>query len=355
MSVSFAHIQAAARRIAPHVRRTPLLRADGLSEAARREVWLKLETLQRTRAFKRRGACNALLALQERAAGRAGTRLRSASAGQAPGLPSTLGDFRPIVTASAGNHGVALSSIARELGARLTIYVPKDAPRAKLNRLRGDGITIVADCTDYDDAEARALDAAARGEGLFISAYNHPDIIAGAGTIPWRSGCSSAGAIVVPTGGGGLLAGVTIGADGRVPVVGVEPAVNPAFTDALAAGHTTTITPGSSLADGLLGNLERDALTFDLVRAHGVPVHLVPEAFVVDGVRTLFAQERLVAEGAGAIAVGAVLAGVLDGLPDPLVLLVTGANIDTATFTRVLALEPSSIDVNSMPRPLWNR
>ncbi len=315
MSVSLAHVQAAARRIAPYVRRTPLIRADGLSEATRREVWLKLETLQRTRAFKRRGACNALLALAERTT-----------------------DLPSIVTASAGNHGVALSGIARELGARLTIFVPKDAPRAKLDRLRGDGITIVADCTDYDEAEARALASGARGDGLFISAYNHPDIIAGAGTIALEvlEDLPSAGAIVVPTGGGGLLAGVTIGADGRVPVVGVEPAVNPAFTSALAAGHTTTITPGASLADGLLGNLERDALTFDLVRAHGVPVHLVPESFVVEGVRALFSQERLVAEGAGAIAVGALLAGALDALGDPLVLLVTGANIDAATFSRAI-------------------
>jgi threonine dehydratase len=329
MSVSFAHVQAAARRIAPYVRRTPLMRADSLSEHAGREVWLKLETLQQTRSFKRRGACNALLTLRERVCGRAGTAGPTSGADLLP----------PIVTASAGNHGVALSSIARELGARLTIYVPRNAPRTKLDRLRGDGITIVADCVDYDDAEARALEAGARGDGVFISPYSHPDIIAGAGTVALEvlDDLPSAGAIVVPTGGGGLLAGVAIGADGRAPVVGVEPAVNPAFTDALAAGHTTTITPGDSLADGLLGNLERDALTFDLVRSHGVPVQLVPEAFVVEGVRALFAHERLVAEGAGAIAVGALLAGTLRELPDPLVLLVTGANVDTATFLGVLA------------------
>lgn len=295
------------------------MRADGLSEMTGREVWLKLETLQRTRAFKRRGACNALLALRER--------------GGLPTFPST------IVTASAGNHGIALSSIAQELGVRLTIYVPNDAPRAKLDRLRGDGITIVADCDDYDDAETRALAVGAAGDCLFISAYNHPDIIAGAGTIALEilEDLPSAGAIVVPTGGGGLLAGMAVGVDGRVPVVGVEPAVNPAFNEALAAGHTTTIAPGASLADGLLGNLERDALTFDVVRQRGIAVHLVPEPFIVDGVRTLFAHERLVAEGAGAIAVGALLGGTLDGLPDPLVLLITGANIDAATFTRVIA------------------
>ena len=315
MSVSLAHIQTAARRIASHVRRTPLIHADSLSDATGRDVWLKLEALQRTRSFKRRGACNALLAVAERE----------------PSLP-------PIVTASAGNHGVALSSIARELGARLTIYVPRQAPRAKVDRLRGNGITIVADCVDYDEAEARALAAAAAGDGTFISPYSHPDVIAGAGTVALEilEEMPDAGAIVVPTGGGGLLSGVAIATDRRVPVIGVEPALNPAFTDALAAGHTTTIAPGDSLADGLLGNLERDALTFALVRDGKVPVHLVPEAFVVDGVRALFTHERLVAEGAGAIAVGALLAGSLDTFPGSLVLLVTGANIDAATLAQVI-------------------
>jgi threonine dehydratase len=316
MSVSLAHVHAAVRRIAPYIRRTPLVRAEGLSEATGRDVFLKLETLQRTRSFKRRGACNALLALAERT----------------PQLPS-------IVTASAGNHGVALSSIARELDARLTIYVPKDAPRAKLDRLRGPGITIVADCADYDDAEARAIEAGRRGEGVFLSPYSHPDVIAGAGTVALEvlDDMPHAGAIVVPTGGGGLLAGVAIGVDHRTPVIGVELEVNPAYTDALAAGHTTTISPGASLADGLLGNLEPDALTFHLVRDRGVPVHLVPETRVVEGVRALFDHERLVAEGAGAIAVGALLDGRLQGLPDPLVLLVTGSNIDATRFAQVIA------------------
>ncbi len=316
MQVSLDHVLGAARRIAGHVRRTPLVHAVGLSRASGREIWLKLETLQHARAFKWRGACNALLAL----------------AGRDPHLP-------PLVTASAGNHGVALSGVAQDLGASLTIHVPRSAPRAKLDRLRGQGITIVADCADYDEAEARASDAAAAGEAVFVSAYNDPDVIAGAGTIGLEvlDDLPRAGAIVVPTGGGGLLSGVAIAADGRVPVVGVEPSVNPAFTEALRAGRTTTITPGASLADGLLGNMERDALTFAIVKARGVPVRLVPERYVVEGVRALFEQERLVAEGAGAIGVGALLAGALDDLPDPLVLLVTGANIDAVTFAGVIA------------------
>ena len=314
MSVTLAHVRAAAHRIGPYVRRTPLLRADALSRATGRDVHLKLETLQITRAFKRRGACNALLARLERD-----------------------GRLPPLVTASAGNHGLAVASIAVELGASVTIYVPADAPRAKLDRLRGPGITIVADCQDYDEAEARAI-AAADGTGAFVSPYNDADVIAGAGTIALEvlddlPGC---GAIVVPTGGGGLLSGVAIAADGRAPVVGVEPALNPAFTEALAAGHITTIAPGRSLADGLLGNLEPGALTFDLVRAAGTPIVLAPEPAIVNAVRALFEHERLVAEGAGAVGLAALLDGRLDRWPDPLVLLITGANVDIATFARVI-------------------
>ena len=292
------------------------MRAQGLSSAAGREVWLKLESLQRTRAFKRRGACNALLALAE----------------QHSTLP-------PIVTASAGNHGLALASVAQELGAQLTIHVPRTAPRAKLDRLRGAGITIVADHAGYDDAERRALESARDGNAVFISPYNHPDVIAGAGTVALEiiEDLPSTAAIIVPTGGGGLLAGVAIACDGRAQAVGVEPAVNPAFTASLAAGRTVHINSGPSLADGLLGNLQAGAMTFDLVRRLGVPVRLASEPFVVEGVRSLFGAERLVAEGAGAIAIGALLEGTLDDVLDPLVLLVTGANIDAAAFAQVIA------------------
>ena len=279
-------------------------------------MWLKLETLQYPRTFKWRGACNAALAMAERG----------------PGLPH-------LVTASAGNHGVALSRVAQELGATLTIHVPRGAPRAKLDRLRGPGVTIVAECATYDEAEAHAIGAASAGDGVFISAYNHPDVIAGAGTVALEvlDELPNAGAIVVPTGGGGLLAGVAAGADGRVPVVGAEAAANPAFTEALRHGRITSITPGLSLADGLLGNLERDAVTFGIVKSRHIPVHTVPEPLVAAGMRALFAEERLVAEGAGAVAIGSLLHGALASVRDPLVLLVTGANVDADVLAAVLA------------------
>jgi threonine dehydratase len=314
MLVTHQDIEAAAARLAGRIVDTPLVPAYGLRDLTGRTVWLKLETLQRTRSFKFRGALNALLKITD--------------------LGGTLPD---LVTASAGNHGAALAAAATQVGASLRVFAPRDAPRAKLDRMRLPGVQLIATCDDYDDAEAQAIDAARAG-AVFVSPYNHPDVIAGAGTIALEilARLPGPGAIVVPTGGGGLLSGIAVGAGRATRVVGVEPAVNPAFTASLAAGRITRIAPGTSLADGLVGNLEDGAITFDLVRNHAAGMRLVAEDDIVRGVRALFAGERLVAEGAGAIAVGALLSGVLDDLPDPLVLVISGANIDTARFIQVL-------------------
>lgn len=296
--------------------RTPLIEAHALSAETGRRVWLKLETLQHTRSFKYRGALNAVLML----------------AGRHAALPR-------LVTASAGNHGLALATAASALGATLLVFAPRTAPRAKLDLMRQAGVTVDTDSLNYDEAEARAIALAGRGAAEYISPYNHPAVIAGAGTVALEvlDDLPGAGAIAVPTGGGGLLSGSVIAAGDRVPTIGVEPAVNPAFTSALAAGEITTIVPGDSLADGLLGNLEPGSTTFALVRAHAPAVRIVAEADVVRGVQRLFTAERLVAEGAGAIGVGALLGGTLDDCHDPVVIIVSGANIDGARFVAAVS------------------
>lgn len=307
---------AAADRLAGRLRRTPLIEAHALGAATGRQVWLKLETLQRTRSFKFRGALNAVLALSER-----------------------TGALPRLVTASAGNHGLALATAASAAGASLRVFAPGNTPVAKLERMQRPGVRVDTTSRDYDEAEQRALEAAARGEGTYVSPYNHPDVIAGAGTVGLEilQEMPSPGGILVPTGGGGLLSGVALAARDATRVVGVEPAVNPAFTASLAAGEIVTILPGESLADGLLGNLEAGSITLDLVQAYASGVRAVPEAFVRRGVRDLFRQEHLVAEGAGAIGIGALLAGLLDDVPDPLVIVVSGANIDRAALLEVTA------------------
>jgi threonine dehydratase len=316
MSLTRADVVAAAERLAGRVRRTPLIEAHALSATTGRTVWLKLEALQQTRSFKYRGALNAVLALSERA-----------------------GALPTLVTASAGNHGLALATAASAAGVSLIVYAPRTTPAAKLERMRLPGVRVDTSSRDYDKAEARALDAAARGAGTYVSPYNHPDVIAGAGTVALEilEDLPSPGGIVVPTGGGGLLSGMALVARDVAQVVGVEPEVNPAFSVSLAAERITAIEPGASLADGLLGNLEAGSVTFDLVRENATAVRTVPERFVVQGVRALFRQERLVAEGAGAIAVGALLGGVVDDVPDPLVLVVSGANVDMTTLLEAIA------------------
>lgn len=306
-----AEVDAAASRLEGLVRRTPLIEAHGLRRLTGRHVWLKLETLQRTRSFKYRGALNAVLTLT--------------SPGKA--LPH-------MVTASAGNHGLALAVAASAAGGSLQVFAPRTAPRSKLDRMSLPGVSVDTASPDYDAAQAAALDAAARGRGLYVSPYNHPAVIAGAGTtgLEILDDLPSPGAIVVPTGGGGLLAGIAIAAGDRTMVAGVEPAANAAFTSSLQTGHITTITPGHSLADALMGNLEAHALTFDLVRRHAACVRVVHEAHIAAGLRSLLAAERIVAEGAGAIGIGALLAGSLNDLPDPVVVVISGANIDTGTF-----------------------
>lgn len=317
MQVTRQDVEAAAIRLGGSVTRTPLVRAHGLCALTGRDVWLKLETLQRTRSFKYRGALNAVLKIADAGGRRSSTAL---------------------VTASAGNHGAALAAAASTAGVPLRVFVPDTAPRAKVDRMRLPGVDVVTDCRGYDHAESRALDTARAG-ATFVSAYNHPDVIAGAGTVGLEvlEQLARPGAIVVPTGGGGLLSGVAMAAGHVTPVVGVEPAVNPAFSLALAAGHVVPFTPGASLADGLLGNLENGSATVDLVRRYAAGVRGVPEDHVRAGVRALFSEDRLVAEGAGAIAVGAVLGDLLADLDDPLVLLITGANIDTAPFIEAIS------------------
>ena len=210
-------------------------------------MFLKLETLQPTFSYKIRGAFNAVLKLAE-------------ARGEAP----------PLVTASAGNHGRALAHAARIAGLRLTVYVPSTAPRAKIDAIRDSGAELRT-CADYDEAEVRAREHGADGRALFVSPYSHPDVIAGAGTIGLEilEDLPDVDSIVVPVGGGGLVSGIAIAAKAisdRVAIVGVEVEASQAFTKSLAAGRIVPIDVGPTLADGLAGNLDPDAITFDLVQ-----------------------------------------------------------------------------------------
>lgn len=309
-------VEAAARRL--RVCRTPLLKSAWLSDRCQAEVWIKLESVQPGGSFKIRGAYNALMQLRA----------------NHPGV-------NEVVTASAGNHGVAMSLAARDLGIALRVHVPRTAPEAKRKTLVANGAQLIEQA-DYDAAEQCAREDAASSGTMYISPYNHPDVIAGAGTVALEmlEDTPDLDAIVVPLGGGGLLAGAALVAQDhvrRVRVIGAEAEASPVFTAALANGEITPVEVHPTLADGLAGNLEPGSQTFDLIRDLVDAVALVAESSIETAMRSLLWRERLVAEGAGATGVGALLQGGL-GLEGARVgVMVTGRNVDEAVLRRVLA------------------
>jgi threonine dehydratase len=307
----------AARRIRGRVRRTPLVRSSWLSRACEAEVWLKLECLQDTHAFKIRGALNAVLALSE------------------------CGEARATVTASAGNHGLALAEASRIAGLACTVFTPRSAPRAKLDAIAEAGARLDTTAKDYDDAERMARERARHSGDLFVSAYNDPLIVAGAGTIGLEilEEKPDLDLVAIPLGGGGLAAGVAIAVKALSPAcrtAGVEAAHNPAYRVARAHGRITPISLGSSIADGLTGNIEDGSVTFPIVERFVDELAEATEPQIADAIVALLARERLVVEGAGAVAVAALAAGALDVRGRRVAAIVSGGNIDAETLRALL-------------------
>jgi threonine dehydratase len=317
--VELIDVLRARRRIAPYVRRTPLVVSAWLSDAAGARVTLKLESVQVASSFKSRGAFNAVIARLER--------------GSAP---------RRFVTASAGNHGRALAEAAAAFGVPLTVFTPADAPRAKVAAIVRHGAELRADGRDYDDAERLAL-AAARDSGAeFISPYNDADVIAGAATIALEilEDAPDTDAFVVPIGGGGLISGIATAADaigGALEVIGVELDVSCPFLTSLPAGHLVPIVPGPSLADGLTGNPDPASITFGMIQRHVDRIVTVSEDQVAAAFVGLVDHEHAIAEGAGAAASAAILGHRVDVRGRKVAAIVSGANIDRTRLAALLA------------------
>lgn len=276
---------------------------------------LKLETWQPTGSFKVRGALAALASVD-------------------------AGD--EVVTASAGNHGLGIAFAATRLGRRATVVVPTTASEAKVAALRRFDVTLVQHGAGYDEAEAHALELARRG-ARYVSPYNDPDVIAGQGTLGKEldAQCPGPLTVVCTVGGGGLASGLGLWAATRddVRVVGVEPEAAPAVAAAVRAGHPVPLDLGETVADGITANLEPGSVTIDLVARHVDRLLTVTEDEIAEAVRHLVRAHGIVAEGAGAAAYAAVLAGKVDtgGEDGRVVAVVSGRNIALGTLARLLA------------------
>jgi threonine dehydratase len=295
--------------VAAHLRPTPVV---PLELPGGVEVLAKLDSLQPTGSFKLRGALAALSAL-----GSPGVR---------------------VVGASAGNHALALVEAARRLGLRATVVVPRTGSAAKLAALRRLHADLVVHGDDYDQAERHALELADAG-GAYVSAYNDPHVIAGQAT--WAAetaaGLPGGATLVVPVGGGGLLAGTLLWAADRpdVRVAGVEAAASRALSAAVAAGRVVAVPVAPTLADGLAGNLEAGSVTPALARGRVHAIVAVTEEEIERAIRFL-AASGLVVEGSGAVGVAALLAGRVPADGGTVAVLLTGRNIAAGTLARVL-------------------
>ena len=314
MAPTVLDIFEARRRLEPHLQPTPLLPSHWLSSIADGHVCLKIESVNLTNSFKIRGALNAALRLLE-----GGGQHRR-------GSPQ-------VVTASAGNHGRALALAAEQLGLACVVFTPAGAPEAKKTAIRRHGAELHDECDDYDAAETEARAYAAAEGGVYVSPYNHPDVIAGAGTIGLEivERMPVFDVVVIPLGGGGLASGMGLAIKATAPratVVGVEVEASSPFTLSLEAGRIMTITPRQSLADGLTGNLEAGSITFPLVKQVVDYVVTVSEDDVARAMKGLATEERLIVEGAGAAATAAIMAGKASAPGQRVVVMVTGGNVD---------------------------
>jgi len=296
-----ADFVAAERIVRRFLSPTPVVEALGIS--------LKVETVQPTGSFKIRGALAALAALP-------------------PG---------PVVTASAGNHGLGVAQAAALLDREATVVVPETASTAKISRLREFAVELVLAGSSYDEAEAHALGLG----GAYVSPYNDPLVIAGQRTLGVELGEQLPGplTVVVPAGGGGLLAGVALWASERpdVRVVGVEAAASRALSASVEAGRVVEVEVGPTLADGIAGGLEPGCVTVDIAARAVDAFVAVEEDELRAAIRALAFEAGLVAEGAGAAATAAVLAG---RVPDdrPVVAIVSGRNLTREVLVDVLSL-----------------
>jgi threonine dehydratase len=287
-------VERARRTISGRVHRTPTLSSAALGAN------LKAELFQKTGSFKARGALNRIAALTD------DERRRG------------------VVTWSAGNHAQAVAWASAQYGIDCVVFMNAHASPLKVEATRGYGATVDLESPDHVVSYERAMDAVERTGRVFVHPHDDPYVIAGHGTLALEiiEDVPDVATVVVPVGGGGLIAGIVSGLAGRARVVGVEPERAQAFRAGLEAGHSVTVET-STIADGLAPPFAGE-LALQICRG-AVDSLLVSEEEIADAMRFLYTRAKLACEPAGAAAVAAIHAGKVD-LAGPVVAVVSGGN-----------------------------
>jgi threonine dehydratase len=308
-------IAAARAVLQPVIKQTPLLDCSALSDLVGGPVYLKCENLQRGGSFKVRGAYVriARLSAEERARG--------------------------VVAASAGNHAQGVALAAAALGARSTVVMPAGAPLPKIAATRSYGADVVLHGATVEDALALAKDLAAETGSIFIHPFDHPDVIAGQGTIGLEIAeqCPEVRSIAVPVGGGGLAAGIAVAVGAALPnarVIGVQAEAIASVPGSLAAGRPVSVTPAVTMADGI-AVARPGALCIALLAGLATSVVTVTEENLSRGLLLCLERAKQVVEPAGAAGVAAILQRAALFEP-PVVVVLSGGNIDPLLLSKVL-------------------
>lgn len=322
-SLELRDLYVAKHAISGYARRTPLVYSSYLSAESGGEIYLKLENLQETGAFKVRGAANRLLQMspEER--------------------------NRGVIAFSTGNHGRALAWVGKRLGVRVVVCVPQSVLPHKVAAMRALGAEVRIVGADQDHAEAEAMEIAER-EGLsWVSPFDDPFVIAGQGTIGLEilDDLPQVDTVMAPLSGGGLLGGIALAvksASPQIHTVGVAMARGPVMVASLAAGKPIQLPEEPTLADSLVGGIGLDNhYTFDLIRRQVDETLTVSEDEIAHAMVYALKQEKMVVEGGGVVALAALLAKKLDVRGKTVACVVSGGNVDMELLTH-LALEENT-------------
>lgn len=313
-------VSAAAARIAGRVVRTPTLRCPALDELAGANLWFKCENLQRIGAFKARGAMHAVGRLTEEERGRG------------------------VITFSSGNHAQAVALAAKAYGVPATIAMPTDAPKIKVEGVRALGAQVVFAGTTSDDRKKAAMELHEKTGACVIQPFDHEDIICGQGTATLElledvdAATQGAGldALIVPVGGGGVIAGACLATKGRgVAIHSAEPHGCDAMAASIEAGEVVPVQPGPTLADGLKP-VRVGALNFEIAREQLAGCHRVDDNELGRALVKLLVRAKVLVEPSGAAGLAVALRGGLPGDPENIGIMLTGGNIEPSVLEAII-------------------
>ena len=305
--VSIDDIEQARRRIKGHIKTTPLHHSQYLSELIEGSVFLKLESEQITGSFKVRGALNRLMTL-------------------------TKGEAKKgVITASTGNHGLGTAIAAKRLGISAKVVFPTDASSVKMKKMQDAGVEVIQS-VGYAEIEAYARELADKRGLTYVSPYNDPMIIAGAGTsgLELVEQLGNIDTVIVPIGGGGLISGIATVMKAMSPhteMIGIQSEASPEVYESWKAGHWVDAEESDSLAQGLMGGVEPDSITLDIINEYVDRIILVREESILEAIRILYEEEKLVIEGAGAASIAGLIERKSELKGKRVIAIISGGNI----------------------------